>query len=293
VNPISKQLYSSIPFELQDHPLSEKLRVATRLAILAAEAIKSAYVRVKQVDFKGEIDLVTDTDKANERLIFEGLRATFPEDKFIGEESSSENGCIAELTDSPTWIVDPIDGTTNFVHNFPASVVSIAFSVGKEICVGVVADPSKNEIFQVLKGKGAFLNGIRQTTSTTTKMNKAIVIQEFGYDRTPAGIRKMLFVSEGLLLEGVQALRQMGSGVLDLVYVACGRADAVYTGIAGENWKPWDFAAGSLFASECGCVLSTVDGRPFHIFESSMVCACSKELLTSIVSICRKTLASS
>jgi len=280
--------YADIPSELSDSEWTARLRVATQVALKAGKAMKIAMLQNKNVAFKGAIDLVTETDRSNERLIFETLRAHFPDDKFIGEEASGDAGQIDALTAEKTWVVDPIDGTTNFVHGFPACCVSVGFAVNRQLTLGVVYDPNQNETFQTIRGRGAFLNGARQRASGLADVSRGVVIQEWGYERTPKGIAAMLAVAEGLLHTGCRGLRQLGSGCLDLVYVGCGRADAAYCGVAGESWKPWDYAAGALFAEEAGAVMSTAHGEPFDIFAASMVCAATPALRDELVRQCAK-----
>lgn len=230
---------------------------------------------------------MTETDKNNEKAIIELLQAHFPSHLFIGEESASESGAIPPLTKAPTWIIDPIDGTTNFVHSFPFSCVSIALAQEGTVVVGIIYDPFKDELFLAGKGLGAYLNGKRLKTTPTTDLNKAVIIQEFGYERTEAGIKKLLQVTERLLRSNVQALRQLGSGVLDLAYVAAGRVDAVYCGVAGDGWKPWDYAAGSVVALEAGAIMSNLRGEDFDIYDKSMVCAANEAIARKIVGAAR------
>ena len=203
------------------------------------------------------------------------------------QEEASAAGTIPPLTAAPTWICDPVDGTTNFVHAFPFSSVALALAVDKEVVLGVVYDPSKDELFLAAKGKGAYCNGKRLRTTPTTELSKAVVIQEFGYERSPEGIRKLVAVTERLLQTNVQAVRQLGSGVLDLAYVAAGRVDAVYTGVAGEGWKPWDYAAGAILATEAGGVMTDLRGGDFDLFGSGMICAANDALARRIVGLVR------
>ena len=120
---------------------------------------------------------MTATDKANEKLIFDAVRKSFPEDMLIGEESSADAGSIAALTDAPTWIVDPVDGTTNFVHGFPMTCVSIGFGRGGKMEVGVVYDPCADELYQTVRGCGAFVNGQRAYSSDCTELGNAVVVR--------------------------------------------------------------------------------------------------------------------
>ncbi|CAM9512805.1 unnamed protein product, partial [Laminaria digitata] len=229
---------------------------------------------------------VTETDKANEKLIFDAVRKSFPEDQLIGEESSADAGSIAALTDAPTWIVDPVDGTTNFVHGFPMTCVSIGFGRGKKMEVGVVYDPCSDELYQTVRGFGSFVNGQRASSSGCTDLGSAVVITEYGYQRDPVAVRAMMEATEKVLRK-CRAIRQVGSGCLDLCWVGCGRVDAVYAGVAGEGWQPWDYAAGWLFIEEAGGVVTQVDGTPFHVLSKSVLGAASRELGDELVSTIR------
>ncbi len=173
------------------------------------------------------------------------------------------------------------------MHTFPFSCVALALAVDRQVVVGVVYDPAKDELFLAAKGKGAYVNGKRLKTTPTTELSKAVVIQEFGYERTPAGIAKLLQATERLLKMNVQAVRQLGSGVLDLAYVAAGRVDAVYCGVAGEGWKPWDYAAGSILALEAGGVMTNLRGEDFDLYDTSMLCAANEALARKIVGLMR------
>lgn len=278
-----------VPSELAkcDSALLERLELATTVALQAGAAMKLVInMKNKNVIHKGVTDLVTETDKANEKLIFDAVRKSFPEDQLIGEESSADAGSIAALTDAPTWIVDPVDGTTNFVHGFPMTCVSIGFGRGKKMEVGVVYDPCSDELYQTVRGFGSFVNGQRASSSGCTDLGSAVVITEYGYQRDPIAVRMMMEATEKVLRK-CRAIRQVGSGCLDLCWVGCGRVDAVYAGVAGEGWQPWDYAAGWLFIEEAGGVVTQVDGTPFHVFSNSVLCAASRQLADELVSTIR------
>ncbi|CAB1100612.1 unnamed protein product [Ectocarpus sp. CCAP 1310/34] len=278
-----------VPRELSkcESALLERLELATEVALQAGAAMKLVINTKKEgIVHKGATDLVTATDKANEKLIFDAVRKSFPGDVLIGEESSADAGSIAALTDEPTWIVDPVDGTTNFVHGFPMTCVSIGFGRGSKMEVGVVYDPCADELYQAVRGFGAFVNGRKASSSDCTELGNAVVITEYGYQRDPVAVRKMMEVTEKVLRK-CRGLRQVGSGCLDLCWVGCGRVDALYSGVAGEGWQPWDYAAGWLFIEEAGGVVKQVDGSPFHVFSKSVLSAASRELADELVSTIR------
>lgn len=217
----------------------------------------------------GSTDLVTNADVLAQATIFGALQNAYPTHKRIGEEDKSSQ----ELTDDPTWVVDSIDGTTNYVHGLSDVAVSIAFMLRKHAVVGVVYNPMRNELFHAVRGRGAFLNDRPIKVSSATTLDQSLVVCEWGYDRTPVGIDTMLGGVKRLMLANVRAVRQLGSGALDMCYVACGRADAVYTGLANEGWKIWDYAAASVIVEEAGGKLSAVDGGPFSVTGKSMACS--------------------
>lgn len=217
----------------------------------------------------GSSDLVTNADIAAQEAIFQGLATAFPLHLRIGEE----DGDAPVLSDQPTWIVDSIDGTSNFVSGLPDVSVCIALAVKGRVILGVVYNPFRNEMFHAVSGGGAYLNDNPISTSTTSVLPEAMVVCEWGYERSPTGIDAMLAGIRRLMLANVRGVRQIGSGALDLCYVACGRVDGVYTGLAGEGWKIWDYAAAGIVAEEAGAVMTDICGNPFTLTSSSMACA--------------------
>ncbi|CAN6479112.1 unnamed protein product [Victoria cruziana] len=200
----------------------------------AGDVIRKGFYQSKHVEHKGQVDLVTETDKACEELIFNHLKKHFPDHKFIGEETSASLG-TADLTDDPTWMVDPLDGTTNFVHGFPFLCVSIGLTIGKVPTVGVVYNPIMDELFTAVHGQGAFLNGKPIKASSQTELVRALLATEVGtkrdqvtVDATTNRINKMLFE--------VRSLRMSGSCALNLCGVACGRLDIFYELGFGGPW---------------------------------------------------------
>ncbi|CAN6479110.1 unnamed protein product [Victoria cruziana] len=230
-----------------DNAVGRYLTEAIEAAKGAGDVIRKGFYQSKHVEHKGQVDLVTETDKACEELIFNHLKKHFPDHKFIGEETSASLG-TADLTDDPTWMVDPLDGTTNFVHGFPFLCVSIGLTIGKVPTVGVVYNPIMDELFTAVHGQGAFLNGKPIKASSQTELVRALLATEVGtkrdqvtVDATTNRINKMLFE--------VRSLRMSGSCALNLCGVACGRLDIFYElGFGG----PWDVAAGVLMVQEAG-----------------------------------------
>lgn len=193
-------------------------------------------------------DLVTEADRASERLIIERIRAERPGDAVLAEESGSTDG-----TSGLTWVVDPLDGTINFVYGFPVFAVSIACRFGADTVVGVVHDPSRRETFSAVAGGGAARDGVALEVGTGPVLAEALIGTGFSYDSDRRRAQGRLVAG---VLPFVRDIRRAGSAAIDLCWVAAGRLDAFYeAGLA-----PWDMAAGSLVASEAGAVVSTIDG---------------------------------
>jgi fructose-1,6-bisphosphatase/inositol monophosphatase family enzyme len=277
-----------IPDELAkgDHGLKAELIAACSAARIAGENMLGELKKVKRgVQTKyNSIDFATETDRANEKMIFKVLREHFEAHNFIGEESSAELGdVIPPLGDDPTWIVDPIDGTTNFVHSFPLSCVSIGLCKKKIPVMGVIFCPATSEMFIAVKGHGAFLNGERIHVSSCEVMKDALVLTEFGYSRMESDIDIWFKAAKDVLMTGAHGLRAMGSGVMDLCFLAAGRLDAVYAGVAGEGWKPWDYCAGQVMIEEAGGVICDISGGTFDLYGKTILAASCNKLADELV----------
>ncbi len=195
-------------------------------------------------------DVVTDADRASEALIVEGILAARPEDGILAEEGSARAG-----TSGVRWVIDPLDGTTNYLYGLPAWVVSIGVEVDGVMQAGVVADPSHGETFSALRGSGSWCNGQRLQVSGAVDLAVSLVGTGFAY--RPAR-RTEQAAALPVVLGAVRDIRRAGAAALDLCWVACGRLDGYYeTGL-----KPWDVAAGLLIATEAGAAACGFDGGP-------------------------------
>lgn len=235
--------------------------------------VKRAFdARGSHVTFKGSVDLVTETDEAVERLIFDAIRVKYPKHVLIGEESVAKGGNEV-LGDRPTWIVDPIDGTTNFVHGLPWVGISIAFAVSHNIVMGVVYNPMLDELFTATLGGGARLNGELIRASSTAVLKHALVATGFSYDRRESSIDFHLTKLRAVLL-ACRDIRRPGSAAMDMCAVACGRLDAYYElGI-----HIWDIAAASLIVREAGgvcCGPYGGDARVLDLGGRAVLASCS------------------
>jgi len=243
---------------------------------------------------KGEvqnIDLVTKIDKQVESFIIEEIKKDFPDHKILAEESwnnESTNESYYDFGDSPTWIIDPIDGTTNFVHKYPMVCISIGFAINRRVVVGIVYNPILNELFTAIQGKGAYLNlSTKLAVSQVKHLSEALIATNVGYDRTEEGANFMTGMLKGLLLNNVRSIRSEGTAAMDLCGVACGRLDAFYE----FGVHPWDLAAGLLIVHEAGGVLIdplSLDGKLVDI-ETRRLIAGNKDITKVIANILSKT----
>ncbi|KAL6255460.1 hypothetical protein P5V15_013794 [Pogonomyrmex californicus] len=219
-----------------------------------------------------DVDLVTEWDQKVEKLLIDGISSKYPDHRFIGEESTASNQKI-ELTDAPTWVIDPIDGTMNFVHGLPHTCISVALLINKITEIGVVYNPILEQLFTARKGQGAFLNGAPIHVSDEKELNKALVMVEIGTSRDPEKL-KIVLQNITLLTARVHGIRSFGSAALNMCMVALGGADVSFEfGI-----HAWDIAAGDLIVREAGGVSIDPAGGPFDVVSRRTLCASSMEL---------------
>jgi len=227
------------------------LETAAEAAQRAGEFISFNRDKLSAADIglKGAFDFVTRVDKESEKLIIDFIRKKFPRHHFLAEESVHEIE-----TDDYRWIIDPLDGTTNYIHGFPLSAVSIALQYKREIIVGAILDPFRKELFTAIKGGGAFLDGRRITVSNAFAMGNALIATGFPFKRKEL-IDHYLKLFKSIFLE-VSDLRRAGSAALDLAYLACGRFDGFFE----VGLSPWDCAAASLMIKEAGGIITNFGG---------------------------------
>ncbi|MBS0263171.1 MAG: inositol monophosphatase [Planctomycetes bacterium] len=213
------------------------------------------------VSEKGPADLVTEADVASQTAIFELLHAKFPEHGFLGEEGLSQPAGAGEFR----WIVDPLDGTSNYVHRFPYYAVSIGLEHRRELVGGVIYDPTRDEMFAAARGAGATLNGQPIQCSCFAPLNKAMVIASFppGVSPNSEPIQRFLKV-----LPHAQTIHRSGSAALNLAYIASGRLDGFWS----SSLKPWDVAAGAAIVMEAGGRISRMDGEPLDLYLPDLLC---------------------
>lgn len=247
------------------HPSSAQSEEFKKTAIEAAHlagAILLDYARGGfRIEHKRTIDLVTDADRRSEQVIVETIAKAYPEHQILAEERGLETGAPSPYR----WIVDPLDGTTNFAHGLPLYCVSIGLEYEGQVILGVVWDPNRHELFIAEVGKGATLNGLPLKVSRIDKLNEALLVTGFAYDiRETAQNNLDHFARFSLCAQGV---RRLGAAALDLCYVACGRLDGFWE----IKLHPWDMAAGSLIVREAGGRVTDFSGETFSIYGNELV----------------------
>ena len=223
----------------------------------AGKILTQAMHQPKKIRYKGQANLVTETDKLAEKIIIDIILKNFPNHSILAEESFGKEKYRAK---SPyRWIVDPVDGTTNFAHGLPIAAVSIGFEDHGIMTLGGVWNPFLKEFFWAERKKGAFLNEKRIHVSKTSTLESALLVTGFPYDRAKRA-RHYLKIVEAFLSKS-HGIRRLGSASLDMCYVACGRFDGYWE----SKLMPWDQAAGFLIAQEAGATCTDFHGKPFNI----------------------------
>lgn len=235
--------------------MTPELEAAMAAARAAGQLLHERWGKAHQVRRKGEADLVTEMDRQAEELITDMLREDFPAYGLVGEEGGEQF-----VSDNPRWLVDPLDGTTNYIYGYPLFSVSIALEREDQLAVGVVYNPVLDELFAAERGGGAVLNGEPIHVSDTERLSDSVLASGFPYDAWTSeddnGWQWHRFLKRAL------SLRADGSAALDLCHVAMGRIDGFWELVLG----PWDMAAGALIVQEAGGVVTHVRGEPFSPF---------------------------
>lgn len=237
-----------------DQELASLLHTAGSAALAAGKVISSLYDKPHTIKHKGAIDLVTEADIASEETILAALAKTSPDIAVLAEES---HAYYTDPPAGPVWIIDPLDGTTNFAHGFPWFAVSIAYASNNQMRAGVIYNPKADELFCACQGAGAWMNGRPITVSETTTLSQSLLATGFPYDiHNRAG--RVIETLEAVLSR-VQGVRRAGAAALDLAYVACGRLDGFWE----IRLKPWDSAAGQLLVLEAGGMVTDFSGNRY------------------------------
>ncbi len=237
------------------------LNFAMETAREAGQILLEKFGRKINISLKGDINLVTEADLASEKMIVEKIRSHYPRYSILAEESGA-----ATIDESVwKWIIDPLDGTTNYAHGYPCFCVTLALEHKGEIVVGATFDPTRDEMFSAEKGSGATLNGRKIRVSETGNLSDALLVTGFPYNARTRGDFAEHFIEFTHKSRGV---RRDGSAAIDMAYVACGRFDGFWE----EGLNPWDVAAGVLLIEEAGGKVSYYDDSKFSIYKPP-ICA--------------------
>ena len=238
---------------------SEFVSAIEAIAREAGELLMGYFARRVPIEYKGDVDLVTEADRASEALIMDRIQARFPRHDVLGEE-----GARRETGSDYKWYVDPLDGTTNFAHGFPVFCISMGLEHKGQLIAGVVYDPARGEMFSAEKGSGAYLNQRRMQVSKTTNLPESLLATGFPSHKRHKNPNIRFYHQITLRTHGV---RRAGSAALDLACVASGRFDGFWE----FNLNPWDLAAGVLLVEEAGGQVTGFFGQPFRLADRDVV----------------------
>lgn len=239
------------------------LNFAMQTARDAGRILLDKFGRKINISKKGDINLVTEADLASEKFIIERIKSHYPKHSILAEESGE--AIVTGGDGKWKWIIDPLDGTTNFAHGYPMFCVTLALEHNDKIVIGVTYDPTRDEMFSAEKGNGASLNGREIRVSETEKLSEALVVTGFPYNFKEK-VNFSRHLTEFLLYS--RGVRRDGSAAIDMAYVACGRFDGFWE----EGLNPWDVAAGVLLIEEAGGRVTYYDDSPFSVYQPP-ICA--------------------
>ena len=257
--------------------MKDLLIVASEAARAAGSVLRENIQGKREITYKGDINLVTEMDMRSERIVVEMLLASYPGHGIIAEEETK-----IQTESGYRWIIDPLDGTTNYAHGYPCFSVSIALEHEGDVIAGVVYDPMRDELFSARKGEGATLNGKAIKVSATDTLIKSLLATGFPYDRKTSEKNNLDYFHE--LLMASQEVRRDGSAALDLCSVAAGRFDGFWE----LKLKPWDVAAGSLIVLEAGGTVTDLSHDAFDI-NAEEVLASNGRIHKQMVEILKRT----
>ena len=241
---------------MSDTPLA----VAVEAALAAGRIQQERADNIGEIQYKGEINLVTEVDLLCEKEIIGRIQKAFPGHAFLAEESGATEGDADHL-----WVIDPLDGTVNYAHGYPCYCVSIGYQRKGEVVVGVVYNPCLDELFVAERGQGATLNGQPIAVSTTTELKQSLLATGFAYDINESTDNNLDHFQN--FIKACQAIRRPGSAAMDLCYTAMGR----FEGFWELKLHPWDYAAGWLMIEEAGGTVTRFDGSPFQMGDRSVL----------------------
>lgn len=239
---------------------TELLEIACQAAREASSVILKALNQPRQVDFKGWANLVTDTDRRSEEIILNRLQKAFPDHGYLAEESDQKM-----VESDYLWVIDPLDGTTNFVHGYPPFSVSIGCLKNHEPLLGVIMELPSRQLYSAMNEKGAFLDGEQIQVSTVSTLKLSLLVTGFGYEHGPLWETNMELFK--ILTHRTQGVRRLGSAAVELCHVARGILDGFWE----FDLHPWDSAAGIVILQEAGGQVTKMDGEPYSIFDRQIL----------------------
>lgn len=240
--------------------MKKLLSLTKKMAMDAGNYQVAELHKKRTIEYKSKFNMVTEVDKECERRIVAQIRESFPDHDILAEEGSKKNSNSEWL-----WVIDPLDGTTNYSHRYPLFCVSIALLHKGEAVMGVVYEPNRRELFTAIKGEGAYLNEEKIRVSETKEVTSSMIATGFAYNFTE--IERNNVAEFNRFIKKCHAIRRDGVAAVDLCYIACGR----YDGFWELYLQPWDIAAGALIVKEAGGEVSLFDGRPLDIFDVEIV----------------------
>ncbi|CAK9821434.1 Inositol monophosphatase 3 [Anthophora retusa] len=265
----------------ESHDIEEYYKIAEELVLKAGKIIENAIDSYKNVQCKGIVwDLVTEYDRKIEDILQKQLSEIYPKHKFIGEETTAEENCLPKLTDDPTWIIDPIDGTTNFIHQFPHTCISVALVIRKKIEIGIVYNPLMRQFFSAKRQKGAFLNGQPIKTSKITNLSESLIAMEPWIAKN-SNYLVSVYNRMHALIQGTHGIRSLGTAALTLCYVAMGAIEAYHV----ESIDVWDVAAGKLIIEEAGGIVIDTAGGELDLITPRIIAACNQQIAEQLTDL--------
>ena len=255
----------------------EEIKVLKK-ALIAGGAVMARYFGRVNYELKGRANLLTEADLKSQQEVIAVIKKACPGHGFLAEEEG-----VRDSGKGPLWIIDPLDGTTNYAHTFPVAAVSIGFMAGGRIMAGGVFDPFRKELFLACRGGGAFLNGRRIKVSAAPKLSSALLVTGFPYDRAEKADFYCSFFSKFMKVS--HDVRRMGAASLDLAWLAAGRTEGYWE----FGLKPWDVAAGGLLVEEAGGKVTDFSGRPWKKTEAygAQTLATNKKIHPEMLKIIR------
>jgi len=243
-----------------DNELNDYFNTAREAVGEAGTILIEHFTKKKDIIYKGEIDIVTDVDLKSEETIFKCIKNNYPSHRFLSEETHREKQESEYL-----WIIDPLDGTTNYAHGYPCFCISVALEISGKVELGIVYDPLRDEMFHALRGKGAFLNNNPIKPSQISSLNNALIATGFPYDIREDPVNNIA-IHDHVIMKA-QAIRRDGAAALDLCYVAAGRLDGFWE----LKLSPWDIAAGGLIIEEAGGSITDFSGKFYSVYDKEVL----------------------